>query len=278
MLDLSITCHFNLILNNPQGKLESTGEVTRSPESETDGLTIHVEGEQFILAARGGSVCMSPVMRGWFLSAGLQVPRGERDKGHTGEGKRKNLPWEPLQHECTEAIKNITRDECNSVYLATEKEPATPCCVAILVAGIVWTLQELKSKQKNGERWKTAEKQTEVFISCCCCCWCVKEAHHICAATTFSAIRNNGVLKWTGGLVHCLELWMLGKDLGCGKEERGLWISANQRKACGEISASLYVFSLSPSLPSFSLFNFLSHSLLSLSWAPLLSLILWVLH
>lgn len=67
-----------------------------------------------------------------------------------------------------------------------------------------------------------------------------------------------------GGLVQCLELWMLGKDLGCGKEERGLGISANQRKECGEISASLYVF-LSPSHPLFSLFNFLSPSLLSLS-------------
>lgn len=64
------------------------------------------------------------------------------------------------------------------------------------------------------------KEQTEVFIICCCCCWCVKEAHPIWAATTFSAIRNNGVLKWTGGLVQCLELWMLGKDFGCGKKRR----------------------------------------------------------
>lgn len=54
---------FALILNNTQGKLESAGEEARSPERETDGLTIQGEGEQFILAARGG-VCMSPVMRG----------------------------------------------------------------------------------------------------------------------------------------------------------------------------------------------------------------------
>lgn len=152
---------------------------------------------------------------------------------------------------------NITRDECNSVYLATEKETAPLCCV------LHWSLVSLcpcrssKSKRENGERWKTLKKQTEVFISCCCCWWCVKDKHHICTTTTCCVIRNNRVLEWARGLVQCLELWMLW-NLQCGKEERGLWISANKKKACGEISSSLFPFSLFDFLSPFFLVSFLS--------------------
>lgn len=51
------------------------------------------------------------------------------------------------------------------------------------------------------------------------------------------------------------ELWMLGKDPGCGNEERGLWNSAHRRGACGEIRALLSI--PSPSiLPPFHTFKF----------------------
>lgn len=65
------------------------------------------------------------------------------------------------------------------------------------------------------------------------------------------------------------------KDLGCGKEGRGLWISANHRKACGEILPLLHVFfSLRLFLPPLSLFNSVSFSPLSLTWAsPLFDLV-----
>ena len=62
------------------------------------------------------------------------MPRGERDKGRGGEkGRERIWPGETLQHECTGAIKNITRDECNSVYLAAEKEAAMLCFVRVCV-------------------------------------------------------------------------------------------------------------------------------------------------
>lgn len=65
-------------------------------------------------------------------------------------GTERIWPGETLQHECIEGIKNITRDECNSVYLAAEKEPATLRCVTPVVR-IFRSLQELKSKHTNHE-------------------------------------------------------------------------------------------------------------------------------
>lgn len=90
-------------------------------------------------------------------------------------GRERIWPGETLQHECIEGIKNITRDECSSVYLAAEKQPATLCCVTPLVC-IFWSLQELKSKHTNSDgcekkqQKNVKERNTEVFIACCFCC------------------------------------------------------------------------------------------------------------
>lgn len=86
-------------------------------------------------------------------------------------GRERIWPGETLQHECIEGIKNITRDECNSVYLAAEKEPATLCCVTLVVRICSSSNQSIQTMKTE----KMSEKQTEVFIAWCFCCWCVKE-------------------------------------------------------------------------------------------------------
>ena len=84
---------------------------------------------------------------------------------------------------------------------------------------MVRSLQELKSKPGNAEIRKTAVRQTKVFIGCC-----VKEAApHLCS-NHFQRDKKQWSFKNErgGGLVQCSELQMLGTDLGCGKDERGL--------------------------------------------------------
>lgn len=51
---------------------------------------------------------------------------------------------------------------------------------------------------------------------CCFCCLGAKEARHICAGTTVTAIRNNGVLKRTRGT---------GLALGVMDAGKGSWVS-----------------------------------------------------
>lgn len=49
-----------------------------------------------------------------------------------------------------------------------------------------------------------------------------KSTPHLCS-NHFHTDKKQWSFKMNrGGLVQCLELWMLGKDLGCGKEKRGL--------------------------------------------------------
>lgn len=53
--------------------------------------------------------------------------------------RKKKCPGESLQHECSEAIKNITRHECNSVYLAMEEKPRTISRVVVVGNRFVMT-------------------------------------------------------------------------------------------------------------------------------------------
>lgn len=94
--------------------------------------------------------------------------------------------------------------------------------------------------------------------------WCIEEAHHICATTIFTEIRNNGVSKRTRGLVQCSEFWMLGKDLWVWeRRERIMNFSKSESSKQRNLSVSLF-FSLSQFFPPFSLFNSPSLSPLSL--------------
>lgn len=126
-----------------------------------------------------------------------------------------------MQHECTGAIKNITRDECNSVYLAAEKEPATPRCV------LHWSFvsfghhRSSNQSRQSGERWKKKNGE-EANRGVYQLLLVGKSTPHLCS-NHFHTDKKQWSFKMNrGGLVQCLELWMLGKDLGCGKEKRGL--------------------------------------------------------
>lgn len=68
-----------------------------------------------------------------------------------------------------------------------------------------------------------------------------------------------------GGLGQCLELWMLEKDVW--ERGEGIMNFSKSEKSTWRISAWLYVFSSSPFFPPFPLFNSVSVSPLSLSWA-----------
>lgn len=145
------------------------------------------------------------------------------------------------------------------IFSCGERARYTALC-ATPVAHIFWSLQELESKTTNGEGWNTATKQTEVFISCCCCCQCVKEAHHICAATSFTAIRNNGVLKWTRGIGSVLRITDAGKGswvwergeriMNFSKSEKSMWRNLSIALCFSTLHSSLLFHSLilSPSL------------------------------
>lgn len=145
---------------------------------------------------------------------------------------------------------------------------SVPCifsCAALLRPRCIFGHCRGSNQSKaNGEGWNTGEGKASRGVYQLPLLRLLRERSYTSSVQPplAQAIRNNGVWERTRGLVQCAELWMLGKDLGCGKEERGLWISANQGTACGEISALLYVFSLHSSLLYHSLI--LSPSLLCL--------------
>lgn len=123
---------------------------------------------------------------------------------------------------------------------------------------------------------KPSQERAEVFIAGCFLLLVCKRKRITSAATTFTAIRDNGVSVWTRGLVQCLELWMLGKRiLGVGKRgEDYEFQQITEKHVEKSRRCFMFFFSLRLFLPPLSLFNSVSFSPLSLTWAsPLFDLV-----
>lgn len=93
---------------------------------------------------------------------------------------------------------------------------------------------------------------------------CVKDANHINAAPTSSAIRNNGVFKLNRRIGSVFGITDAGKESRVWeRRERIMTFSKSDEGMWRNLSLVL-CFSLSTFHPPFSLFNFLYPSLLSL--------------
>lgn len=78
------------------------------------------------------------------------MPRGKRDKGRRGEGEKKESGLGRLcRMSAPRAIKNITRDECNSVYLAAERERYA---ALLYLFGHCRSANQSRKKRENSER------------------------------------------------------------------------------------------------------------------------------
>lgn len=127
---------------------------------------------------------------------------------------------------------------------------------------------------KAGE--KCQKKQTEVFFRFLFLLRVCKRNTPHCAVTTFTAIGNNGVSKWAGGIGSVLRIMDAGK--GCVGKRRGDYEFQQIREKHVENFSVALCFFLS--LHSSLLFHFLilSPSLLCLCLELVRSLIQWILH
>lgn len=136
-------------------------EATHSPKSKTRGFAAQREGEQFILALKGGwvvSACLQWCRADFFWQA-YECPQAKGIRAVEAKGRERIWPGETLQHDCTGAIKNITRDECNHVYLAAEKAR----CVVLLYSYSFGHCRRLNQSRKMLKDEKKQGKLTLGF-------------------------------------------------------------------------------------------------------------------
>lgn len=161
------------------------------------------------------SSCLQWCRADFFWQA-YEYPQAKRIRAIDVKGRERIWPGETLQHDCTGAIKNITRDEYTHVYLAEEKAR----CALLWYSYSFGHRRRRKSKQKNAERWKEARKANFGVCSCWWCCRWGNERHHICAKNTKSSeLRNVVIMKQFG----VQELKMLGIYWGWGKTGIPYW-------------------------------------------------------